>query len=103
MQSLLVKPYYIDDNPSHEKPNTKTTTNKISALPRVSHSVSVLPIVLKHVPATNIMPPDDASCKNSPFSSLLTPNNDCSRNLILPDDHMPSHRHHTRHKSTSVY
>ena len=103
MQSILVKPYSIDNKPSYAKPNTKTTTNNISALPRVSPSVSALPRTTKHVPVPRVMPPDDVSCENSPFLSPLTPNNDCSSNLILPDDHMPSHRYSTRKKSTSVY
>ena len=34
-QSLLIKPYSIDDNPSCTKSNTKSTTNNVSALLRV--------------------------------------------------------------------
>ena len=49
------------------------------------------------------MPPDEESCENSPCPSPLTPNNDCSPNMILLDDHIPSHRCLTINESTSVY
>ena len=67
MQSLLVKPYCIDDNPSHEKPNTKTTTNNISALPRVCPFISTIPRMTKHVHAPKLMSPNDLSCEINPF------------------------------------
>ena len=67
MQSLLVKPYSIDNNPSHTKSNTKTTINSISALTRVSTSVSALKRVKKHVHVPNSILPDYESFEHGPF------------------------------------